>query len=947
MNLRHFALVCCSAVAAIYLGLVTFTQPVAGEADSTLQSWVDTAPQFAKRSDITIEQFQKEATNFPPCEEKVTHEWFPSPVWSTAPPIDALRNSCVYAMSSGYFDKTTNAIVPFGGDRLQRLKLDDFTFHPEALPAFAIPGTDKIAFVFDSASTGGTKLRIVNDWTRAFPPSMTMDGVKNIERKLSTNFDFVLKDESGNYVQVDQNGLSYSSGGKWLQISATNRSKLLIDLDTYEVVPYANYEPAANAIFSAVSSDGRYVATTKDLSSFKIYDTQRCMAASGKFVSRNCQSIELFDVLKNALGGTVGMRVSGMKFVGIGDALDVNIAKTDDGVNWSYATYRLSNPSHSLSKYLALGDSYSSGEGAYNYRPETNFYTSEKEFNICHQSLDSYPYLVGSLLKDLDAYGSVACSGSNSEDVLSSNFNPLLYVDTPTYKQHHGSVMGTPRDPQNIFSMNLTGYRPQAAYLSNYQATIATIGIGGNDIGFAHKVEKCIAGTEDCFNSTDERYAATIEIDQWVGRWAAQLERLKVLQPASSKLYAVGYPRVMNPDGVCGVNVQINQFEREMGNRFIDYLNYSLNVAADRAGVKFIDIADAFAWGENDFRLCGNQPGDHAMNGLILGSSRQMCGSAITPGQIRCSETYHPTVYGQLMIASKVYTAIRNDTTGMPTPSKTKTKADEYFRDQFIDGTPNMVSGNLYNYNNLVGSALRTVDFYRGVGQRFTASAATILRQTTGTVQANAPFDIELHSTPTKIGSAVMKSEGDIDGSFTIPSSIEAGYHELHLKIPLIDGTTYDSYEIVYVASTVDDMDGDGVKDEDDSCVIVENSGVDEDHDGVDDACDGYIEGKEASRDDTLHHLVGAGVFTQSEMDRIIASNPSIGLEHAQNAAPAINALAAPTAVAKTPNTTMGNEHARNTLQQSLLGWVIAIVIIGSLAIVWALLKRKLSKRPS
>jgi len=128
------------------------------------------------------------------------------------------------------------------------------------------------------------------------------------------------------------------------------------------------------------------------------------------------------------------------------DQPDIGEFQAFAGMDWTVVT----------DTYLALGDSYQSGEGAYNYEPGTNV-----SGNMCHRSTVSYPYLITGLQTVPSNRVDVACSGA-----LIHNLS----------------------DGQN-------GEPPQFNSLSPNDALV-TIGIGGNDLGFSPILTACIKGPQ-------------------------------------------------------------------------------------------------------------------------------------------------------------------------------------------------------------------------------------------------------------------------------------------------------------------------------------------------------------------------------------------------------------------------------------------------------------------
>jgi hypothetical protein len=120
-------------------------------------------------------------------------------------------------------------------------------------------------------------------------------------------------------------------------------------------------------------------------------------------------------------------------------------------------------------RYVAMGDSYSSGEGAADYEPGTDFddrddawpfNNDEEAHNRCHRSADAYSRVISGNNTFAGGTTFVACSGS-----LNSDF------DNPNHKD--------------------TGEKPQTDALGD-DVSLVTLTIGGNDLGFAAVVQDCI-----------------------------------------------------------------------------------------------------------------------------------------------------------------------------------------------------------------------------------------------------------------------------------------------------------------------------------------------------------------------------------------------------------------------------------------------------------------------
>ena len=70
----------------------------------------------------------------------------------------------------------------------------------------------------------------------------------------------------------------------------------------------------------------------------------------------------------------------------------------------------------STSTYVALGDSYASGEGLGDYEPGTDVKASPKR-NVCHRSAHAFSQLGAIVLPDVTDRSFWACSGAKATDM--------------------------------------------------------------------------------------------------------------------------------------------------------------------------------------------------------------------------------------------------------------------------------------------------------------------------------------------------------------------------------------------------------------------------------------------------------------------------------------------------------------------------------------------------
>jgi GDSL-like Lipase/Acylhydrolase family/RTX calcium-binding nonapeptide repeat (4 copies) len=124
--------------------------------------------------------------------------------------------------------------------------------------------------------------------------------------------------------------------------------------------------------------------------------------------------------------------------------------------------------------WVAMGDSFSSGEGADWFHPDTN-----TDANGCRRS-DAYASIANAGLEtpyDPDHFLFVACSGARIPDFMSR----AQYPNSPA---------------------GIHGGKPQIEYLREVgpRAAVVTLTMGGNDMGFSNVIEAC-AGSAILFHS--------------------------------------------------------------------------------------------------------------------------------------------------------------------------------------------------------------------------------------------------------------------------------------------------------------------------------------------------------------------------------------------------------------------------------------------------------------
>ncbi len=236
--------------------------------------------------------------------------------------------------------------------------------------------------------------------------------------------------------------------------------------------------------------------------------------------------------------------------------------------------------------YVALGDSYSSGEGNPPFDTRSNV-----PGDRCHRSADAWPRLLG-----VKRAEHLACSGAKIKHVLDEG--------------------QASREPDNVPQVRrLRGINRRAP------VSVVTISIGGNDLGFADILGDCFVGT--CLRHLSDDYRK-------IDRIARKLERevypaLRQVAP-DAQVIVVGYPRLF-PRSIrdtvrCG---WLTPHELTNLNRAQDRLDRKLREAADAAGVAYVSVLDAL----DGHELCTRDSWMYPV-GLHGG---QLRGHPLAPGQ--------------------------------------------------------------------------------------------------------------------------------------------------------------------------------------------------------------------------------------------------------------------------------------------------------------------------
>lgn len=758
--------------------------------------------------------------------------WITNPVFATA-------QSCLYDTGEGKVN--AEYALPLGSNRRQTI--DKYgTFANSSMFHFNPAGTG-VAYITNTSpyTREVPELHYIRDWRRLFVYSH-LSARGEVIRKPVYEYDFKLTFAGGGQLGVATSPLSFSNNGQWLY-ARTDAGQLRINTSDFSVVSFAPYRNFHYAAYSAVSKSGRFIVEGNSVDKYYIYDLNYCEPEQPNLASRNCQKRDLEPVIREAYAKTLAdptqleeLHLQGIKFTNDATLDGYFLVRLHGETSGRFIHLKASvSTDVEPVKYLALGDSFSSGEGAGQYWDTTDFYIDENDFNVCHLSKVSYPYIIQDSL-EADWTGSVACSGAKAYDINSSvdkyvknkksqAFFPIIgsnnqdkdkYIETRT---------------QYYINLLSPGYAPQANYVTKHLPSLATISIGGNDINFKNIVMSCVTQPQ-CYGRREAREElADLITSKRTDIEKAFRDTLKSMSGKNPRLYAIGYPKILSTADWCGS--VFSPHEREFADALVEYLNATIKRAALNAGAAYVDVSDAFIdySSESDYRLCGDSM-IRAVNSINVDTDSSF---ANEPFDKRIAESYHPNSLGHILLARRIKAYTNNLQVAMPeAPNQPVETIDKSFYIRLVGDDKDLVKEKTVVDPKLVQNPALYKD-------EFDTTIQYKIDPVTDLPAASTTARVELHSDPVVLGYLPILADGTISGKVSIPDTVEPGFHEIHLYYTDVLGEIVNIYQHVFIGATKNDYDGDGVLNDKEACLIGEPSGFDNDKDGIDDMCDPEI----------------------------------------------------------------------------------------------------------
>lgn len=287
--------------------------------------------------------------------------------------------------------------------------------------------------------------------------------------------------------------------------------------------------------------------------------------------------------------------------------------------------------------YVALGDSYSSGEGAIDYDPKSS---KDK----CHRSANAYSQVVDKKYRFNDGTSFFACSGATTDNLLhGQNGEPAQIVDNP----------------------NL-----------NAKTTLVTLSIGGNDLGFADVVTACAMDLHVHWpwdHPTDQCHAQQASIQQKMkalfgppepSKYEKVLEQIHSQAP-NARIVVVGYPQLFpdppehdylnfTKDDQAFLNNMAKQVDQKIQEQVqAEDQKYYGNGKQAMGSFEYVDTNAAFK-GHHASSIPWESPWIHPIWLNCQDGSFNTKDKCVNPG------SFHPTKEGQAAMANVVNNEIAN-----------------------------------------------------------------------------------------------------------------------------------------------------------------------------------------------------------------------------------------------------------------------------------------------
>jgi hypothetical protein len=325
--------------------------------------------------------------------------------------------------------------------------------------------------------------------------------------------------------------------------------------------------------------------------------------------------------------------------------------------------------------YVAMGDSFSSGEGLQPYDVNSDYVHAignREDRNACHRSQQgAYPRMVTlpghtkpiaqEAAEGTASFAFIACSGAMTTSITNDA------VNNPPTADDLGRHTDWGRPDQRFGEVA----QVDQGWL-DVGTTHVTLSVGGNDVRFTDVMRGCILTFGDCFDDdyyltrgngeVDPQPLKTYEkrvITEMLPSHLKAAYRAIHAKAPNARIYVLGYPRMFpdNPLTGCSTGIFVDT------QRFLNTLADMLTIAIANAvhdvrseGVDITFVEPTAKWrigtGTDEHWMCPDTPSSWL--NAVTGPSTSGSGTS-TPG----AGTFHPTAAGQQAFADLINAALR------------------------------------------------------------------------------------------------------------------------------------------------------------------------------------------------------------------------------------------------------------------------------------------------
>ncbi len=670
-----------------------------------------------------------------------------------------------------------------------------------------------------------------------------------------THYNFPIGTTTPDYVinATPTKSYNFSDNGQWIVVEAQKSGIVRINTDNLETFKFTNqYHSYGSGLDSSmelsISDDGQWVAVAGSNTSEYVYQLNEASCGYTLPTVSDINNTNYTQCPSKSIREALGDRADGLKFI-------MQPKLQDDGGQLSlylgYYDYTQNGVINLLApgyvvpslEYLALGDSYSSGEGDTNqdatgnkyYRGWTDLEEAQGQpREKCHISTRSYPYRLAMSMglgspanNSSTKWQSIACSGAQTYDINEQN--------SKNYEgQGKGSALllwsdgGRPRlkDFSNKEALKtraldefIPGRQKQIEFVKKYKPKAITITAGGNDVDFGGKLGKCVYQVDCDIASEEGRRNLGVEIKNQFTKFVNLYRDIRNTSP-DTKVYVLGYPQIIldRADVQCPFSTHsLSIDERKVMVAGYWYINQVIETATRKAGVKYIDTSNSLV----GYRLCESEK--PYANGVIAGIG----------SKDERQESFHPNANGNEAIANSILSIVGSpgliNYTDYPTSSDSTISEVDIPNSDYLQ-TASSTSTPASEYQNITSSTVTRSQPINILIEQFSFKATSII-------------DVLIHSDPVSLGSYTTNENGSFNKEVEIPANTPVGYHTLIIRGETYSGEPIEFKQTIVVQSeNSNDIDDDGVTDSQQTCgPFIDDSNKDNDYDGIDDACDPEI----------------------------------------------------------------------------------------------------------